>query len=469
MLCNGFAAAPPGTGRMAERLARSWLARPITDPALALACLIGLALAVGGGGVSAAFGNLAVQLFALAILAVHAPLAGAFARRGPRALLALLAASCLLPLAQLVPLPPVLWTVLPGRDLVAQSLALAGGPGWFPMSVAPARTLVAFLGVIAPATVVIVGCGLPPARLVALQVMLVVFGLVVALFGTTHLLDPRWGDLYASVRPLPGVLVGTFADRNAAALFLDVCLLFLVGLPDGRLSLSGKAVRATAGAFLALCVILTGSRTGMVLLAAPGFLLLWRLAGTVLSRSDRATSRPRLVWATGILLTIVVASLAVFSSERGQASLARFESGDEMRAEMREDAGFAAERYWPVGAGMGTFDEVFQIDESLEYVSPRTAGRAHMDYLELAIEAGLAGLLLAAAWLAWAGWSGSRSVQRPGAWPARAAALAIAAIALQSLLAFPLRSQAMLCVAALAVVLLARSPVSTTAREGDAR
>jgi len=39
----------------------------------------------------------------------------------------------------------------------------------------------------------------------------------------------------------------------------------------------------------------------------------------------------------------------------------------------------------------------------------------------------------------------------------------------QSLLAFPLRSQAMLCVAALAVVLLARSPVAATAREGEAR
>ena len=164
-----------------------------------------------------------------------------------------------------------------------------------------------------------------------------------------------------------------------------------------------------------------------------------------------------------------VATGIVLSSDRGQVSLARFDSGDEMRAEMREDARFAAARYWPVGAGMGTFDEVFQIDESLEYVSPRTAGRAHMDYIEVAIEAGLAGLLLVASWLGWVAWGGWRALRRAGAWPARAAAFTIAAIAAQSLLAFPLRNQAMLCVAALAVVLLARSPVAAISARGEER
>ncbi len=83
-----------------------------------------------------------------------------------------------------------------------------------------------------------------------------------------------------------------------------------------------------------------------------------------------------------------------------------------------------------------------------------------MDYLELAIEAGIAGILLAAAWLGWAAWRGVRAITVRGAWSARAAGLFVAAIAAQSLLAFPLRSQAMLCVAALAAVLLARPPVA---------
>jgi O-antigen ligase len=149
-------------------------------------------------------------------------------------------------------------------------------------------------------------------------------------------------------------------------------------------------------------------------------------------------------------------------------SLSRFDDTDGMRAEMREDARFVAARYWPVGAGMGNFDEVFQVDESLEYVSPRRAGRAHMDYLELAIEAGVAGALLAAGWLGWALMGGWRSLRRRGAWPARAATLGVFSIAAQSLLAFPLRSQAMLCVAALAIVLVARSPVAAARQAKDA-
>jgi hypothetical protein len=446
-------------------LSTAW--RLAADPAVALVGLIGLALVVGGGGVSAAFGNLGVQLFALAALALHARSIGGFLRWGPRSLALLVGACCLLPLIQLVPLPPSIWTGLPGRELVAQSLDLAGGRGWFSLSVDPGRTLVAFLGTLAPATIIAIGCGLAPERLVFLQRAVIAMGLVIALFGATHLLNVNWGDLYASRRPMPGILVGTFADRNAAALFFDLCLLLLVGLPTGPRRSSDIAIRVASGAFLALCVVLTGSRTGMVLLGAPALLLGWRVvAAFFVSGPDQRASRTG-AWTGAALLVAVLAIGLVVSSGRGQASLSRFDDNDGMRAEMREDARFVAGRYWPVGAGMGTFDEVFQVDESLEYVSPRRAGRAHMDYLELAIEAGIAGALLAAGWLAWTLVGGWRALRRRGSWPARAATLGILSIAAQSLLAFPLRNQAMLCVAAMAIVLIARSPVAAVPRSKD--
>lgn len=90
-----------------------------------------------------------------------------------------------------------------------------------------------------------------------------------------------------------------------------------------------------------------------------------------------------------------------------------------------------------------------------------------MDYLELAIEAGLTGLVLAGSWLIWVAWRAYRSMAMRGAWSARASALVLGAIAAQSLLAFPLRSQAMLCVAALAVVLLARPPIAASRAQDD--
>lgn len=430
-----------------------------------MVALIVLALVVGGGGVGAAFGNMAVQLAALAVLAVHASAVAGFFRTAPRMLVSLVLISMLLPLAQLIPMPAGWWSGLPGRGLVAQSLALAGEPGWYPFSVAPARTLVAFLGTLAPAAVVVVACGLPPDRLVMLQRTTIALGVLVALFGTSHLISDDWGDLYSGQQALLGVLVGTFADRNAAALFLDICLLMLVGLPAGPRGTLERVGGWLAGGFLAICVVLTGSRTGMVLLAAPAFLLTWRVAAGFAERRGGLRLPGGVPGLVGLGLALAIGGAVLGSNGRVQVSLDRFDSGDGMRAEMREDARFVAERYWPAGAGMGTFDDVFQIDESLEYVSPRKAGRAHMDYLELAIEAGLAGLLIAAGWLAWAAWGGWRALRRSGAWPARAGALALASVAAQSLLSFPLRSQAMLCVAALAVVLLVRSPVAAAPRE----
>ena len=105
---------------------------------------------------------------------------------------------------------------------------------------------------------------------------------------------------------------------------------------------------------------------------------------------------------------------------------------------------------------MGTFDEVFQADESLENLTERRAGRAHNDYIELAIESGFTGLALAAMWLvlmAWLSWKARASQFRWAAWAASATLLAIA---LQSVTDYPLRNQTMLAVGAFAVLLLAK-------------
>ena len=112
------------------------------------------------------------------------------------------------------------------------------------------------------------------------------------------------------------------------------------------------------------------------------------------------------------------------------------------------------DRYWPVGSGMGTFDEVFQVEESLETLSVKKAARAHNEFLEIALEAGIAGLLLVAGWmvfLAYAFVRGIRSVHAPAI---MAAAMALVCIGLQALIYFPLRNMAVLCVAGLLVALL---------------
>jgi exopolysaccharide production protein ExoQ len=102
---------------------------------------------------------------------------------------------------------------------------------------------------------------------------------------------------------------------------------------------------------------------------------------------------------------------------------------------------------------------VFQVDESLENLTRRRAGRAHNDYIELAVEAGIAGLALAGAWLlllGWLSWQARRSSLRWAAWSGSGFLLAIA---LQSITDYPLRNQTMLAFAGIALLLLARAAI----------
>ena len=67
----------------------------------------------------------------------------------PRPLALLAGISIAFPLVQLIPLPYPVWTALPGREPIAQTFELLGlKEHWFPMSMSPARTFIAFLSLI---------------------------------------------------------------------------------------------------------------------------------------------------------------------------------------------------------------------------------------------------------------------------------------------------------------------------------
>jgi hypothetical protein len=66
--------------------------------------------------------------------------------------LGILVALVATPLLQLIPLPPAVWTGLPGRDQIVLALELAGlQPGWVPLSVAPDQTWGSALALTPPA------------------------------------------------------------------------------------------------------------------------------------------------------------------------------------------------------------------------------------------------------------------------------------------------------------------------------
>lgn len=431
-------------------------------PSLAtqLGALIVIAAIFGGGGVAYGFANLMVQLSALAILAFNRESALAFWRKEPRWLGALVLLTLAIPILHLVPLPPAAWQSLPGRELAAEARQLVGADGWYPLTLDGGRTLVAATGLIAPLAMLMLGVRLSKTDLARLGWLIVALGFVQFLIGVPQVLSGgRIGLLYPE-NPMPGVLFGTFANRNSTGLFLLACVVLasLLPLREARL----KPLRWVLVATLVIALILTRSRSAVLLLAIPLCLVSAQAfatgGGTGWFGSRRA------IMALIALLASVTAALAIIPQTRLAETFQRFSQTEDARLFLWEDAQYAATKYWPVGAGMGTFDEVFQADESLEHITARPAGRAHNDYLELAMEAGAPGLVLALAWIILVCWLVWRARSSENRWQGWSGAAILGGIALQSLFDYPLRSQAMLCLAAFAFALLYRHAFPKEAR-----
>jgi O-antigen ligase len=345
---------------------------------------------------------------------------------------------------QLVPLPPALWQVLPGR--AGATAALAGEGGWRPWSLVPDDTLAAALALV-PATVmtVLVAALDPPAR-VRLLAVLVAIGAAAALLGLVQFMAgaDRPLSFYAAVHH--GWGIGFFANRNAQADLLAIALgggVLLAERYRERLRSAAAQVAVVGGLLLILAGgVVTGSRMGLAMLTLPvllGLAVAQRHA-SLLALAGAATAGLMLVG--GTTLDQVVAR----AGDPGN------------RVAIWSDAITVARTHAPVGAGMGSFATVFPAAERLEHVEPTIANRAHNDWLELAIEGGVPALLLVAAALAFVARRAARGWRDPD--PdrrllARFAGLTAAVLALHSTVDYPLRTLTLLTVAALALAGLA--------------
>ena len=379
----------------------------VSSRTLHLQVLILASFLLGGGGVAYGFRNLIVQLLALVLLALHGRSVWVFLRHGPRYLVALVAVSMAVPLLQLVPLPPTIWQALSGRQLVTESLQLVSTDSsalpWYPLSVDSARTLLAFIGTLVPFTVIALGWDLPRADIERLLRTFVILALASVLLGVFQVAPG--GDTFVLFEESRGkqLLFGTFANRNSESVMLVMAAVMALSVSWRNRAVPASFVLAFTLLFLFVGAIATGSRTGTALLVpAVAFMALWfasaqfaalkraRLEGRVRA-ANRIRSRGVLVFAVSIVAVLGIIGLGL-TGGRLHKTFERFGKMDDQRAMIWPDALDSAARFWPVGAGVGTFDEVFQLDESLEHLSPKRAGRAHNDFIETAVGSGVLGL-----------------------------------------------------------------------------
>lgn len=432
-----------------------------------LSAFLVLALVLGGGGSPNPLTEILLQLafvvFAGVWILVGAP--SSEPQTGmSRGLLAILIMMIALPVLQLMPLPPGLWQSFPGRSAQVEALSLIGEQdSWRSLSLSPTRTLASLLAIVPAAFCAYAIHTLPARQRFLPLVTILVLALATALIGVMQLAAPAGGlTLYPYAHR--GWIVGFQANRNATAdvLLIGTLVLAFIAVsrlqPDAAQKWSGRwiAVLAACAVFLLSAVIMTGSRTGVLMIP---LVLLTAIAMVWLKGSASSTNpaRHRLLAGLGGLFALTaLGALAVFGGGFGR-TFERFAiAGDDIRPKLWEDTIYAIQTYWPAGFGLGGFQPAMLPAEQLENLDPTIPNRAHNDYLEFILEAGLPGgiLLLAAlvtiAFLVFRNWRADP--MRRNEMLLGLGILAI--ITLHSLVDYPLRSMAVGCLAGIGLGLL---------------
>lgn len=409
-----------------------------------------------GGSSQAVWGNAFLQLIALAILAwaALAPDSPALSGSGRRLLL-IIGAVALLFVIQLVPLPPGLWTQLPGRAFVEDGLRLLGVPlPWLPISLSPYDTMTAALAL------------LPPFALLAAMIRLrcwssnAMFAAILAgatisiLLGVLQVSGGEGGRWYFYQRTNLGIAVGTFANGNHYATILLASLPMLAALAAVRWR-SAKtreqrsltlAMAAAGAAVLAIGVLI--NRSAAMLLLGPAVAV---ATGLMVLRLPPRRSRQALA-GVGLLLLAGAAALALFG---GSLTGWGTDASVQTRAEYWAKSAQAAEDHLLTGAGIGTFEKLYRQLEDPAAVDRWYVNHAHNDYLELAVEGGLAAIVLMVVFLWWWAARASEAWRSSAGLEQKAATIASAAILAHSMIDFPLRTAAISAVFAVCLALLA--------------
>lgn len=355
-------------------------------------------------------------------------------------------------LLQLIPLPPDVWSLLPGRAPAIEGYALRGEAlPWLPLSLSPASTLSA-LPVMAVPLAVVAGVVVLGAYRSRWTVAALVTGTCLSvLLGAVQL--SQGGPYLYPVYNLDNA-TGLFANSNHQATLLLATLPFLaalIGLQHGggrnarQSAAVGRIVIAGgAAAVILLGLILNGSMAGLALLLPVA------LASLAVAL-PRAGTMPRLLVGAALLLTVGAAiGLVAFTDTGGNATSVA------TRSDIYRITLHAIGDTFPAGTGLGTFREYYRLYENPALVDSFFVNHAHSDPLEWVLETGLPGTLLLGALLLWWGtraWRLWRS-ERPDL-IALAATVSSGAILAHSLVDYPLRDAALQAVFALSLAFMA--------------
>jgi O-antigen ligase len=386
--------------------------------------------------------------------------------------LAFCAAIVLVPLVQLIPLPPRTWMALPNREQSAAAFELLGRDlPWMPASVSPHATWLSALSLLPPLAVFLGTLQLGYRERRRLSLVILAIGVISVFVGLTQVAQGPASPLRFFAITNPTEAVGFFANRNHFAALLYALTLFTAawvvdtamatGTGQAHRRYETASIMALMAGFTVLVMLvaaqaMTRSRAGL------GLTIVALFGALALAFSDRR----RAPGATPIKLILGATVLAVIFA----VQFALYRILERFAADPLADARIpfarntieAAKAYMPIGSGMGTFVPVYsRFERPEDTLSATYANRAHNDLLEVWLEAGAVGPALIALFVVWLVW---KSVRLWRGAPhegrdidhalARAATIVIALVLAHSFVDYPLRTGAIMAVMAFACALL---------------
>jgi O-antigen ligase len=362
---------------------------------LLMAVSLAAAIILKAGVVPAQFGWCALGVSLAACLALA---------RAPRANRATVILTLLLGwmLLQLVPLPPTLVALLsPYRyhALQAARTALGQAPlAWMPLSAAPAATLDGLLFVV-PAMAAFLAAG-EMARWWARRMWLVAAPVLVlawleAVLGLAQFFFMRMAG------PNAASVTGTYVNYDHFAGLLEMAFpLAIVGALSTRdpLARIPAALRTSAMLAVAACllmgIILSLSRMGVVS-------TLTAAAGVLVALVFSLPRRRRWLWLVPIAIPLLI--LATLSTRelvlRFADLTATQEISKDVRVQIWTDTLHVIAAYRWTGCGLGAYERgLYQFKTA---APTNTVDYVHNDYLQMAAELGIPGMLLLAALTVW--------------------------------------------------------------------
>lgn len=441
----------------------------------AIALLLACAFVSGGGSMDRGLFDVATQLLALpllawAALALHGMLGSALRRVAVGLAVAIAALVAL----QQLPLGQGAWQAIDARRALGMDLALAGVSdarhAWALSPLAAERGLWSLL----PALAVFLGVlALPAARHRALLLLAVGLTAASLLLGYLQLGAPQDSLLNPFPQWAPA-LNGVFASPNhqASALALAVvaiAALLLVQDPrlDDATSIWQRAGLVTAATLLFASLPLTGSRAALLICVMA-------LVGTVATafRPRGREQSPRTAWrwrSRGALFALGGIGVAAIAAS---FNWLRWDMEEEVRWNVANATFGMGLDLAPAGAGLGSFVPWFDQAATGPLVQWSYYNHAHNEYAQWWLESGVPGVLLVLAAMVLLAWCLPRRSRADSAdfGAALAAWGGVVILLLHSIVDYPLRTPALMTVAALlAGIVVAQRLARDGLRPRDAR